>query len=183
MNSRNTCGDRSGRVYELFINRLRHPYELCPMLIASMISLHTKLFASTERGLLRRLYVRLPAPPERRPKGDDMCALAFVRRKARAGVKPRVSGRRAIEQAQVVGAASGLFGGVGAGVCGAVFMAASWFVANQGARQWLSTAGTVLLFLTIPLLIIGGYCLDWLEKDKPQRAYRAVRYEDDDEEQ
>jgi hypothetical protein len=40
----------------------------------------------------------------------------------------------------------------------------------------------VSLFLTIPLLIIGGCCLDWLEKDKPQRAYRVVRYEDDDEE-
>jgi len=51
-----------------------------------------------------------------------------------------------------------------------------------GARQWLSTTGTVLLFLTIPLLIIGGYCMDWVEKDKPQRDYRIVRDEDDDEE-
>jgi hypothetical protein len=28
-------------LYELFINCLRHPYELCPMLTASMINLRT----------------------------------------------------------------------------------------------------------------------------------------------
>jgi uncharacterized membrane protein YfcA len=112
-----------------------------------------------------------------------MCAYAFVRRKAQAIVKPRVTGRRALEQAQVMGAATGLFGGVTSAMFGAVFTAASWFVTNVGERQWLSTTGTVLFFLTIPLLIIGAYCLDWLEKDKPQRAYRVVRYEDDDEEQ
>src|SRR5215468_12193137 len=109
-----------------------------------------------------------------------MNAFAFVRQKAEA--KPRLTGRRALEQAQVMGAAGGLFGGVGSGVFGGVFMAASWFVTNAGARQWLSTTGSVLLFLTIPLLIIGGCCLDWLEKDKPQRAYKVVRYEDDDDE-
>ncbi len=111
-----------------------------------------------------------------------MNAFAFVRQKAEAVAKPRLKGRRALEQAQVMGAAGGLFGGVGSGVFGGVFMAASWFVTNAGARQWLSTTGSVLLFLTIPLLIIGGCCLDWLEKDKPQRAYKVVRYEDDDDE-
>jgi len=111
-----------------------------------------------------------------------MNASAFAHRKAQAEAKPRMTWRRAIEQAQVVGAAAGLFGGVASGGFGAVFMAASWFVTNEGARQWLSTTGTLSLFLTIPLLIIGGCCLDWLEKDKPQRAYRVVRYEDDDEE-
>src|SRR5262245_23448526 len=112
-----------------------------------------------------------------------MCAMAFVRRKAQVSVKARVTGRRALERAQLMGAAAGLFGGVASGVFGAVFMAASWFVTNAGARQWLSTAGSILLFLTIPLLIIGGFCLDWLEKDEPQRRYKVVRYEDDDEEQ
>src|SRR5262245_22429531 len=111
-----------------------------------------------------------------------MNASAFVHRKARAGAKPRMTWRRAIEQAQVAGAAAGLFGGVALGGFGAVFMAASWFVTNEGARQWLLTTGMVLFFLIIPFLIIGGCCLDWLEKDKPQRAYRVVRYEDDDEE-
>jgi hypothetical protein len=111
-----------------------------------------------------------------------MNASAFVHRKAQAGAKPSMTRRRVIEQAKLVGAAAGLFGGVASGVFGAVFIAASWFVTNEGARQWLSTTGTVSLFLTIPLLIISGCCLDWVEKDKPQRAYRVVRYEDDDEE-
>ena len=111
-----------------------------------------------------------------------MNASAFAHRKAQAEVKPRMTWRRAIERAQVAGAAAGLFGGVASGGFGAVFMAASWLVTNEGAHQWLSTTGTLSLFLTIPLLIIGGCCLDWLEKDKPQRAYRVVRYEDADEE-
>src|SRR5262245_295261 len=112
-----------------------------------------------------------------------MNASAFAHRKAQAEAKPRMTWRRVIERAQVAGAAAGLFGGVASGGFGAVFMAASWFVTNEGAHQWLTTTGTLSLFLTIPLLIIGGCCLDWLEKDKPQRAYRVVRYEGDDEEQ
>ena len=112
-----------------------------------------------------------------------MCAITFVRRKAQAGVKPRVTERRALNQAQVVGAAAGLFGGVTSGTFGAVFRVASWLVANPGARQWFSTTSAVLLFLTIPLLIIGGCCMDWFEKDRPQPAYKVVYYEDDDEEQ
>jgi hypothetical protein len=108
-----------------------------------------------------------------------MNALAFVRQKERAGAKPRLTVRRALEQARIAGIAAGLFGGVASGVFGSVFTAAGWFAANAGARQWLSTTGTVLLFLTIPLLIIGGYCMDWIEKDKPQRGSKVVRYEDD----
>ena len=112
-----------------------------------------------------------------------MRASAFINRKAQVGVKLLVRGRRALKQAQVVGAAAGLFGGVVSGVFGAVSTAAGWFVANEGARQWLSTAGSILLFLTIPLLIIGGCCLDWMEKGKPQRGSKVARYEVDDEEQ
>ncbi|HEU0177161.1 MAG TPA: hypothetical protein VFV58_23095 [Blastocatellia bacterium] len=109
--------------------------------------------------------------------------MAFVRRKAPAGAKPRVTGRRAIEQAQVACVVAGLFGGVASAMFGGVFTAASWFVANEGARRWLSTSGAILLFLTIPLLIIGGYCMDWIEKDKPQRGSKVVRYEDEDDDE
>jgi hypothetical protein len=112
-----------------------------------------------------------------------MYASAFVRRKAQAGAKSRVTGRRVIEQAQIAGAAAGLFGGVASAMFGGVFTAASWFVADEGARRWLSTTGAILLFLTIPLLIIGGCCLDWLEKDNQRRDPKVARYEDDDEEQ
>ncbi|HEU0184490.1 MAG TPA: hypothetical protein VFS27_04195 [Blastocatellia bacterium] len=111
-----------------------------------------------------------------------MRASAFVRQKAQAGAKPHVAWRRAIAQAQFACAAAGLFGGVASAMFGAVFTGASWIVANEGARRWLSGAGAVLLFLTIPLLIIGGFCMDWLEKDIPKRDPKGARYEDDDEE-
>src|SRR5215467_3361934 len=112
-----------------------------------------------------------------------MNTFTFARQKAQAGAKPRLILGRALEQARVAGIAAGLFGGVASGVFGPVFTTAGWFAANEGARQWLSTTGTVLLFLTIPLLIIGGFCMDWLEKDNPKRDPKGARYEDDDDEQ
>lgn len=99
---------------------------------------------------------------------------ASVQRKAQAGAKPHLMRRRALDQAPVVCAAAGLFGGVASALFGAVFTTAGWIVANEGARQWFSTSGTVLLFMTIPLLIIGGYCLDWMEKDKPRRNSKVA---------
>jgi hypothetical protein len=110
-----------------------------------------------------------------------MNVLPFTRRAAQAGVKTRVTGARALKQAQVMGALAGLVGGGVAGLFGATLTAASWFVINDGARHLFSTTGAVLLFLTIPLMIFGGYCLDWMEKDMPQRYSKAVRYEDEDD--
>jgi apolipoprotein N-acyltransferase len=110
-----------------------------------------------------------------------MYASAFVRRKEQAGEKSRLAWRRATEQAQIACAAAGLFGGVASAMFGAVFTGASWFVANEGARSWLSTAGAILLVLTIPLLILGGFCMDWLEKEDPRRDPKGARYEDDEE--
>ncbi len=119
---------------------------------------------------------------QEQPKGDEMNAMAYVQRNAVAVVKPRTTGRRALEQMQTVGAVAGLVGGAGVAMFGAAFTAASWLVANESARQWLSSTGTLLLFLTIPLLILGGYCMDWRERDKAQRYSKVVRHEDDDEE-
>jgi hypothetical protein len=112
-----------------------------------------------------------------------MKVLPFTPRAAQAVIETSVTGTRALKQAQVMGALAGLVGGVVAGLFGAVLTAASWFVINAGARHLFSTTGTVLLFLTIPLMIFGGYCLDWMEKDMPRRGSKVVRDEDDDEEQ
>ncbi|MGH9855248.1 MAG: hypothetical protein ACREBD_35895 [Blastocatellia bacterium] len=112
-----------------------------------------------------------------------MDALVFVRRNAQAGRRPHVTGQRRLEKAQPLGAAAGLAGGILAGLFGSFFTAASWFVANEGVGQWLSTTGTVLLFLTIPLIIFGGYCMDWMEKGRPQRCSKIARYEDEDDDQ
>jgi hypothetical protein len=96
-----------------------------------------------------------------------MKVLPFTPRAAQTRIETSVTGTRALKQAQVMGALAGLVGGVVAGLFGAVLTAASWFVINAGARHLFSTTGTVLLFLTIPLMIFGGYCLDWMEKDMP----------------
>jgi hypothetical protein len=122
------------------------------------------------------------AAPEQ-PKGDDMNASAFTHQNAQAVMKPRITGRRAPTQAQTLGAIVGLVGGAGVAMFGAAFTAVSWFMTNGSARQWLSTTGTALLFLTIPLLMFGGYCLDWMERDKPQHYSKVAHYEDNDEEQ
>jgi hypothetical protein len=108
-----------------------------------------------------------------------MNVLSFTRRAAQAVMEPRVTGARALKQTQVIGALAGLVGGVVAGLFGAVLTVASWFVMNEGARHLFSTTGTVLLFLTIPLLILSGYCLDWMEKDIPQHYPKVARYEDE----
>jgi hypothetical protein len=89
----------------------------------------------------------------------------------------------AIKHAQLVGAVVGLAGGFFAATSGAVLTVASWLVANEGARRWLSTAGTVLFLLTIPLIIFGGFCMDWAEKNKPRLDSKVTRYEDDDDDQ
>ncbi|MGH9849650.1 MAG: hypothetical protein ACREBD_07295 [Blastocatellia bacterium] len=56
-------------------------------------------------------------------------------------------------------------------------------MATEDLRGWLSTVGSALLLMTIPLIIFGGYCLDWIEKDKSQRYSKVVRYEDEDDDQ
>src|SRR5262245_21212085 len=65
---RNSGQNRSDRLYDFFINRLRHPYELCPMLIALMVKPYAapaqriRPLAWSEWGLLRQFY----ASPQRR---------------------------------------------------------------------------------------------------------------------
>ena len=66
------------------------------------------------------------------------------------------------------GAIIGLLGGVAVSLFGSILTGASWFVATGGTRQLLSVTGSVLLFLTIPLIVLGACCLDWMEKDKPE---------------
>ena len=62
------------------------------------------------------------------------------------------------------GAAFGLCGGIVAPVLGAVLTAIAWFTGPEWHGHLLQRDGTVLLFLTIPLLILGAHCLDLLDK-------------------
>ena len=116
----------------------------------------------------------------RRSESEDVKPSLTTLRVSRTGAPPRPATRRLLAKAQALGTVAGLTGGIFSALFGAGFTAASWLAANQGARHWLSTIGTGLFFLTIPLLIFGAICMDWMEKDKPQRQSKAVRYEDED---
>jgi hypothetical protein len=61
-----------------------------------------------------------------------------------------------------------LAGGLFAALIGSVLTAFSW-IAGNAAHAWIRATGTGLLFVTIPMLILAGYSLDWLE-NKDQNA-------------
>lgn len=112
-----------------------------------------------------------------------MKALAITYQDTHAGLKLRARWRQVLAQAQAFGAAIGLVGGVVAALSGSLLTAAGWFTTNAGARHVPSTMGAVLLFLTIPLIIVAARCLDWMEKDKSQRRSKVARYDDDDDDE
>lgn len=59
-------------------------------------------------------------------------------------------------------------GGIGAALLGSILTASTWILGAE-AHPWIHGAGTVLLILTIPLLILAGYCMDWAEQ-KPKES-------------
>ncbi|MFN2455879.1 MAG: hypothetical protein ABR577_16845 [Pyrinomonadaceae bacterium] len=73
---------------------------------------------------------------------------------------------------QAICAVFGFAGGIVSALFGAVFTALSWLPISRNSAAYLHTLGTVVFYLTIPLLIFGGYCLDLLE-DKP-RAINSI---------
>src|SRR5258707_12866654 len=61
---------------------------------------------------------------------------------------------------RAVGAVFGLSCGIIAPLIGSVLTAIAWFTGPEWHALPLQRDGTVLLFLTIPLLIFGAHCLD-----------------------
>src|SRR5262245_13154054 len=120
---------------------------------------------------------------QRRSEREDVKRFVTTPPVSRKEATPLLMIRRLLAKAQMLGAVGGLVGGIFSAFLGGAFTLASWLTRNQGARQWLSTTGTVLFFLTVPLLIFGGYCMDWMEKDKPQRHSKVMRFEDEDDDQ
>jgi hypothetical protein len=90
---------------------------------------------------------------------------------------------RRLAKINSIGSITGLLGGAAVSLFGSILTGASWLVANVSTRQLLSTIGSVLLFLTIPLIVISACCLDWMEKDKPGIGLKIERrgYEEDDD--
>lgn len=110
-----------------------------------------------------------------------MNAVTFIHRNSLMALKPQMTSQRLLAQAQVVGTVVGLAGGLTSGLAGALLIVAGWLASDKGAQQWLSTTGSILLFLVIPLIMLGACCMDWMEKDKPQHRSKVVCHDDDDE--
>jgi hypothetical protein len=51
-----------------------------------------------------------------------------------------------------------------AALLGSVLTASTWILGAE-AHPWVRGLGTALLILTIPLLILAGYCMDWAEQE------------------
>lgn len=66
-----------------------------------------------------------------------------------------------------LGAVCGLAGGVIAALLGSLLTASAWFTSGGGGgNSSVHTLGAILLFLTIPLLVLGAHCLDLMDKRK-----------------
>jgi hypothetical protein len=86
--------------------------------------------------------------------------------------KPKMArGRVLLEEMRVhgwtwqsAGAACGLWGGIISPIGGSILTAISWFTGPVWHGLAVQRDGTVLLFLTIPLLIFGAHCLDLVDK-------------------
>jgi hypothetical protein len=66
---------------------------------------------------------------------------------------------------EATGAACSFSGGILAALIGSVLTASTWIL-GAVAHPWVRGLGTAFLILTIPLLILAGYCMDWMERDR-----------------
>ena len=62
------------------------------------------------------------------------------------------------------GAVFGLSCGIISPLIGSVLTAIAWFTGPEWHGLFIQRYGTVLLFLTIPLLVLGAHCLDLMDK-------------------
>jgi hypothetical protein len=62
------------------------------------------------------------------------------------------------------GAVCGLCFGVLSPIAGSILTAMAWFMGPHWHGFFIQRDGTVLFFLTIPLLIFGAHCLDLIDK-------------------
>ena len=63
-----------------------------------------------------------------------------------------------------IGACAALAGGILAALFGSLLTAVTWFTGAGAGSSYMHTLGGILLFITIPLLILGAHCLDLAEK-------------------
>jgi len=75
------------------------------------------------------------------------------------------------------GAVCGMCFGVISPLIGSILTAIAWFTGPRWHGFSIQRYGTVLLFLTIPLLIFGAHCLDLIDQED-QKA-RLLRHKQD----
>lgn len=109
-----------------------------------------------------------------------MSAITFPHQDIQATATPLSTRKPARTRAQAAGAVAALAGGMTTALLGSLLTLAGWLVANEAVSNWLLTSGSVLLFLTIPLIVLGACCLDLVEKDKSHRWSEAFCDEDEE---
>jgi hypothetical protein len=75
------------------------------------------------------------------------------------------------------GAAFGLCAGILSPLVGSILTAIAWFTGSHWHGFSIQRYGTVLLFLTIPLLIFGAHCLDLMDKEDEAARSRHLKAE------
>jgi hypothetical protein len=80
--------------------------------------------------------------------------------------------RKAVWSWEAIGAVYCFVGGIGSALLGSVFTASTWIFGGE-AHPWLRGLGTAFLILTIPSLILAGYCMDWSERE-PKKTRLAT---------
>jgi hypothetical protein len=72
-----------------------------------------------------------------------------------------------------VGAICGLSGGFITCLLGSLLTALAWL--SSGSQGHEATAGTALLAMTIPLLVLGAHCLDLVDRDNDRNALKRTK--------
>lgn len=97
-------------------------------------------------------------------------------------LEPKLTSRSLAEQMRVHGwtwrmggAVCGLGCGIISPVIGLVLTAIAWFTGPEWHGLSVHRDGTVLLFLTIPLLLFGAHCLDLVDRERAKA--RKPRYD------
>ena len=71
--------------------------------------------------------------------------------------------KSALKAWEAAGAVCCFAGGIGAALIGSLLTALTWIL-GAPLHPWVRGTGTGLLILTIPLLILAGYFMDWAER-------------------
>lgn len=76
---------------------------------------------------------------------------------------PRAAKSSAVCFCHKFGSVMGLGGGLLVAIAGSLLTGISWLVSNAGAAAVLHQVGGAVLCATIPLLLLGAFCLDGIE--------------------